>query len=105
MGLARRFLHYMFGGADKTVDSNDVIEETSENGNGDSRRPSEEETRNRIIVAINWTMLSILVAGFADIILSSWIRPDARVPDIVQDIVSGAAGYFLSALVSFVRHK
>jgi hypothetical protein len=104
MGVIRAFFRYTFRFTSQVGDSSDVVEEVSDYEPGKSNKSVSQETRSFVVIAINWTMLLILVAGFADVIVSSWIRPEARVPDLVQDVVSGAAGYFLSALASFVRH-
>ena len=105
MGLTKAFLLYAFGLGRPGHDIGEVVDEVSEGEPTPETISSERQTRHLIILAINWTMLLILVVGFLDVIVASWIRPDARVPDLVQDVVSGAAGYFLSALVSFVRHN
>src|ERR1700685_4035401 len=86
------------------AEPSDVVEEavegdapiSSASGSADGR------TRAGMVVAINWVMLLILIVGFGDIVASSWLRPGIGAPDIVQDVVSGATGYFLSSIAAFV---
>jgi hypothetical protein len=48
-------------------------------------------------------MVLVFLVSFADVIAFSWLRPGASVPDLVKDLVSGTAGYFLSIVVAFAR--
>ncbi|MFZ0770171.1 MAG: hypothetical protein WCA49_05625 [Candidatus Sulfotelmatobacter sp.] len=80
-----------------------VVEEVGETGAGSSRSIAEQKVRNRIVLTINWVMLSILFLGFCYVMASNWFHPNAHVPDLIQNVVWGEAGYFFSLLASFVR--
>lgn len=105
MALINRFVKYAFGIAHKNARSDDVIEEVSEPRSTSPVVTAEEKARLKIMIVINWVVVIIVLCGFFSILLNAWFRPDARVPDLVQDTVSGGVGYFFSLLVSFARHK
>jgi len=102
--MIREFIRYSFARSTMAV-SNEVVEEVVEGRprSSPSTVAPEQRTRAGMVVAINWVMLGVLVLGFCDIIASSWIHPATAVPDIIQNVVSGAAGYFLSSIAAFVR--
>lgn len=103
--MIRKFLQYNFGlGAAPKPPLEESVEEVTELGPaGRPPRRPKLSARTQMILAINWVMVLVFLVSFADVIAFSWLRPGASVPDLVKDLVSGTAGYFLSIVVAFAR--
>ena len=68
-------------------------------------RDRAESARIDIAVTANRVIAGVLVLGILFLIVYPFAKPDHKIPDVIQNIVSACVGYFLSVLNNFASRR